>query len=89
MVTKIRFVGKGIARKQHKYMKDLIGQCASISRWPMGLDPELRDTCSLPKLSVKKTHSCLLYIPWGVIATGIATEVNLASLAPVIPEGKV
>lgn len=55
----------------------------------MGLHPELRDTCSLPKLNVKKTHSCLLYIPWGVIATGIATEVNLASLALVIPKGKV
>lgn len=55
----------------------------------MGLHPELRETCSLPKLRVKNTHSCPLYIAWGVIATGIAIEVNLASLALVIPEGKV
>lgn len=70
-------------------MKGLIGQCAYISGWPMGLHPELRETCSLPKLRVKNTHSCPLYIAWGVIATGIAIEVNLASLALVIPEGKV
>merc|ERR1711924_301115 len=88
IVNKVSFVGDNFTRKAPKFERYIRPSALRFKKAHV-THPELKRTCSLDIVGVKKNPQSALYTSLGVITKGTILEVNVSELGLVTQTGKV